>query len=336
MTLWADASVDIEGNNYAPIMIYINFDTRIQNYGQAEAASGDVAAGVRTAPLSAGSAGAAPQNSVGGNSSAGGSVGSESHARGGDAVAVSNSVNAAVVSNQLSSANGSHPLAAETVSSMLRSLPSGTWNPFSETTPGPVAVPTVAAGLASTSGDSLASGMRSTILFSNNQLSACQDPDHACLARNTAVQSIVVRDNPDPAVGVGEPGSGGSGSGRPGVHAGSGFAGVNATPTPVPQRSGSSSSRPAAATSSSSDDEQSYRPQPGPFLPVRRVVPFGQTVVVDLFGQLPGRRLPPMLSSGTARRELGRRPGTAGLASASCPCPVWCSRPRAARGGASE
>src|SRR5207245_836951 len=43
--LWADASVDIQGNNYAPIFIRISFITNIENRGVAGASSGNVAAG---------------------------------------------------------------------------------------------------------------------------------------------------------------------------------------------------------------------------------------------------------------------------------------------------
>ena len=45
VSMWADANVDIDGNNYAPIYIRINFTTNIDNLGYAGACSGNVAAG---------------------------------------------------------------------------------------------------------------------------------------------------------------------------------------------------------------------------------------------------------------------------------------------------
>ena len=43
--LWADANVDVEGNNYAPITIQIHFRTTIDNRGLAVARTGNVLAG---------------------------------------------------------------------------------------------------------------------------------------------------------------------------------------------------------------------------------------------------------------------------------------------------
>ena len=45
VNMWADASVDIDGNNYAPIYVHITFTTNIDNRGVAQASSGNVAAG---------------------------------------------------------------------------------------------------------------------------------------------------------------------------------------------------------------------------------------------------------------------------------------------------
>src|SRR6185369_6398577 len=49
VNMWADTSVDIEGNNYAPITVYIRFNTNIENYGAAGAQSGAVASGAAPA-----------------------------------------------------------------------------------------------------------------------------------------------------------------------------------------------------------------------------------------------------------------------------------------------
>src|SRR5207248_1630825 len=98
---------DIEGDNYAPIRIIINFDTWIRNYGGAEANSGNVAAG-GTKGTAAGKTASA--NTAGANSSSGSTQSSGSSsvtaAHGGSSTAIGNSVDANVVSQQLGSANG--------------------------------------------------------------------------------------------------------------------------------------------------------------------------------------------------------------------------------------
>jgi hypothetical protein len=292
VNMWADAAVDIEGNNYAPITIYIRFGTNIENYGAADARSGNVAAGSGgaatasiTQPTTGGTAaGAASGTSTG----AAGTVGTASHARGGDSVAIANSVNSVVSSRQLSSANGSHPIASAAVTSMLRNLPSGSWNPIVERSLPADKAQAVEAGLASTSGDTLASGMHSTVVQSNSQLVACQDPDRACLARNSANLAITVRDNPAPAVG------------GPSVDSNTGCACVNATPTPTPTATPRATTNSTSnSTNSSSSKSSSSRRVSASSRTSTRVVAtelsaYGHIVMADLFGDWPGRRLPPM------------------------------------------
>src|SRR4029079_4599186 len=126
----------------------------IQNYGVADARSGNADAGglaARAAQTTASAASTAAGNAATGGTTSGGSVGSAARARGGDAVAIANSVDAAVVSQQLSSANGSHALSSSAVVSMLRELPPGSWSPFVERNLPAENVPAVQAGLASNS-----------------------------------------------------------------------------------------------------------------------------------------------------------------------------------------
>src|SRR6516162_5355518 len=72
VNLWASASVDVDGNNYAPIYVYIGFDTTIYNVGTARAMSGSVRAGTPGASSSS-SGGSNNGSSKGSNSGSGGS-----------------------------------------------------------------------------------------------------------------------------------------------------------------------------------------------------------------------------------------------------------------------
>ena len=288
VTMWASATVDIEGNNYAPIVVEIHFKTNIDNRGVAIANSGNVAAGAPGAPgaNSANSANSAPASAA---ATAPGTPNQPIQARGGNAVAIANSVNASITSAQMSSANGSRPLTTNTMTEMLRSLPPGSWTPFVAQHVSDTQAPAVQAGLSSTSGDSTTLGLQSTINQTNAQLVACSDPTVTCVARNTASLSVTARDLPtNPAT---RDDQNHTGRGPGGTTAAAGAAFVNVTPTPKPS--------PAALASASGGASSSHRSAVPSTRFASQIVAddlaaVGHVVLVDLWSTWPGRRLPPM------------------------------------------
>ena len=236
-----DLAADIDGNNYAPIYIRINFTTNIDNIGYAGASSGNVAAGQPSASgtSSSSASGVAPttnSGSSGGTTSSGSSATTSSVARSGDAVAISNSVDVAAVSSQLANANGGNSVTTAGMAEVLRNLPQGTWNPFVQQTLPDTATPTVVAGMNSSSGNSLAIGLHTSILSTNAQIAACQDAGVTCTAANSDSTSIKMSDLPYNPTTNPDGSARGSGSNQPfgpgGTNAVSEFSGVNATPTP--------------------------------------------------------------------------------------------------------
>ncbi|MBV9326565.1 MAG: hypothetical protein JO352_22615 [Chloroflexi bacterium] len=355
VSLWADASVDIDGNNYAPIFIQVLFNTNVANVGYAGASTGNVATS-----SGATSNGSTPQSTSGsssvGSSSSGGAA---SRAQGGAAVAISNSVNVAAVSNQMSNANGGGSVATTAVAEMLTNLPPGPWNPFVQQNLPDTAAPPVVAGMSSSSGNSVAVGLQSNIAAMNGQIAACRDPGVSCTAVNSNTTSISMSDlahNPatnssGAARGSGNQDGGGSdpGFGPGGTSSSSGFSGVNATPTPKTTSQTSNSGGDDAAfdqgPDASSDDGGgggnggaggAARRFFGANAIVRGPGVNGQVVLVDLFDQWPGRRLPPMpnpldsrVSSSTISATLAGFPGVdelplpmPGAADASGPAPA--------------
>jgi hypothetical protein len=307
VNMWADASVDIDGNNYAPIFVHISFNTTIQNYGVAQATTGHVAAGQATSATTANTqtttatSSASPttaNNAAGGSNSASssGSVGRSSHAEGGNTVAVANSVNANIASVQLASANGGKPIASDTLTHMLRNLPSGSWNPYVENNLPANTVPAVQDGLASRSGDAVSIGLQSQVNLNNTQVAACHDPASNCVAGNSAVLSVAALDSPT-NLATGGPGS---------TTADAGGSLANATPTPTP----SPTSTPVATSGSDGTGgsggggggggggdgggSRHNAQNMGTTLVAADLIAQGHVVVVDLWDQWPGRRLPPM------------------------------------------
>ncbi|MBV9598076.1 MAG: hypothetical protein JOZ87_14540, partial [Chloroflexi bacterium] len=317
VNMWADASVDIDGNNYAPIVVVIDFNTRIRNYGAAVASSGNVAAGESrpASPSSPQATQADPAGTSGstGATSASGASNWITSAKGGSTVAVANSADANITSQQVGSANGSHPVSSALISQLLHSLPSDSVNPLLPADKPAGATPTPQAGLTSSGGSSFASGIHTTLTQQNIQVAACEDPGVSCLARNDATMSfssVDVGPNPlDPTAH-----RSGSNSSDCGICASGAWVGVNATPTPTAaartDNNGSSSGTTASApnggdTSAAADDTSNGgagsgsggRGLRGPtyFAPFdTALVPSGHTVSVDLWDQWPGRRLPPM------------------------------------------
>jgi hypothetical protein len=295
VSMWADASVDIEGNNYAPITINITFNTNIDNRGYAGASSGNVAAGSTAA---GGGSASAPVPS--GTTSSSSNSGTTSRSRSGDALAISNSSNTAIVSSQISSANGSRAIDSTVVGTMLRNLPTGNWSPFVNQAADPGAAPVLIAGADSRSGDSTAIGLRSSVNQTNSQIAACSDPGVSCVATNSETHFVTVKDSPNNAATVDDSGK----PGPPGTHSTTAFSGVNVTPTPTPSaRSSASNGGADSSSSSSSSSSFSFSSQSSVGPRHTRVVfgsrtfempPDGHTVVVDLWDQWPGRRLPPM------------------------------------------
>ena len=294
VNMWADASVDIDGNNYAPIYVHITFTTNIDNRGVAQASSGNVAAG--SPGTTGGSSQSAKSKTTGsGQTTASGSVGASSKAQSGNTIAVSNSVVANITSDQLSSANGSKAVAASTIAQMARNLSAMTWDPFVQQHLPADSAPPVQDGLSSSSGDATAAGLQSQVNINNSQLVACKDPKVVCVARNLASLSVVSQDsqtNPATQDDNGNPGHGG-------VDASSGGAFANATPTPTPTpktRAGAGASGPSSSSSSSSSSTHRSRSasSSGRTTLAAELPANGHIVVVDLWDQWPGRRLPPM------------------------------------------
>jgi hypothetical protein len=286
VNMWASASVDIDGNNYAPIVIEVHFNTLIDNTGVAIANSG--AASARTSTSSGGSgSGSTPDAAAAGQST---------HASGGSALAIGSSADASVTSNQIASANaGKLPISAA-LANTLRNLPSGNWTSALQSSLPEALTSAPNPGVSSTSGDSVAVGLHSTIDQTNTQLAGCTDPGVACVARNTGsiVSSLSDLDS-NPAL---PPGSGEHG----GTNAVAGAALVNATPTPA---------APIAATPSVGPDPDPAN-QSSPVhtrqLPTRggasqheekyyvdaELSPSGYVTLVDPWDAWPARWLPPM------------------------------------------
>jgi hypothetical protein len=313
VNMWGVASVDVEGNNYAPIVVQIHFKTNIDNRGMAVANSGNASAGqagAKQPAVTQPAGGSAPAKGAASQ----GSSGTSSKARSGSALAVANSVDASITSNQLSGANAASTIAASAIPSMLRELPTGKWSPFVEQNLTTTVAPPVEAGLNSTSGDSTAVGLHSTINQTNSQLVACSDPN-GCLARNAATMDVLVRDsdtNPAARDGDNKPGRGGT-------SAESGAALVNATPTPIsqqPPRTGSNSgsnpdaSRKQSTGGSSASARQQRSSGSGVYANHQlggELAATGHVVIVDLWSEWPGRRLPPMpepLGQGPSRTNV--------------------------------
>src|SRR5262249_40178103 len=151
--------------------------------------------------------------------------------------------------------------------------------------------PTPQSGLVSTSGDSTATGMHSAIAQANTQLAACSDAGMLCAARNVASLRSAVQDLP---TNLALP----PGSQRPGgTTATSGDALVNATPTPIPSTSSNPAGEFGPPSASNGPEHRSggraMHNSEQQELAVE-LTASGHVVIVDLWGQWPGRRLPPM------------------------------------------
>ena len=137
ISMWADATVDIDGDNYAPITVDVHFRSNIDNRGLAVSQTGNVGAGgAATAaqrPAATSASTAAASSAV---SSSGSNRVANNSAVGGNAVAISNSASSAITSDQIANANGGKPVTTTTITNLLRSLPSGAWNPVTERKPG--------------------------------------------------------------------------------------------------------------------------------------------------------------------------------------------------------
>jgi hypothetical protein len=316
VSLWADASVDIDGNNYAPIFIKIQFNTNVANVGYAGSSSGNVAVGQPASSSSSSNNSAQP-----GTGSSGSTGGATSRAQSGSAVAISNSANVGVASNQIASANGGDPINTTVVTSMLRNLPTGTWNPFVQQSLPDTAAPAVIAGMSSSSGNSTAVGLQSNIGATNGQIAACSDPSANCTATNSSSMSISISDLPyNPATKPDGSARGSGNNGHPNepgfgpgdTSAQSGFTGVNATPTPAATASSNSGTNNSAFDDGSDDSGSGGSGVRRKFFAANAVadgfVVDGHYVLVDLFDNWPGRRLPPMpnpLKTGVASSTVG-------------------------------
>jgi hypothetical protein len=299
VNMWASASVDIDGNNYAPIVIEVHFNTLIDNTGVAAANSGAAAAGA--ASSSAGSASAGTPNA--------GTTGQSRHASGGSAVAIGSTADVAVTSNQVASANaGKLPISA-TVANALRNLPSVNLTSTIQSASPDGASPAPVAGVSSTSGNSVAAGLHSAIDQTNTQLAGCTDPGVACVARNTGAIASVLSDlesNPALPPGTGQPG---------GTSALAGGALVDATPTPTTTTTTTTTSAAAATATATTTHTTTSVPADAPsssgqaqqpasqsaasshqekYYVAAELSPSGYVTVVDPWDAWPTRWLPPM------------------------------------------
>ncbi len=333
VNLFATANVDVDGNNYAPISVYINFNTNIQNEGRAVAVSGAAHAGSGAGTGSGGSGssgagsssgGGSPQSSGSGSGSAtssgsgSGSIGAAS----GAAIAVSHSDNVTINSAQVANANGSgHPNLPAASSSAPAPLLNQGWDPqtgrpISSSGTTPLSIP----GLNSLSGDAIGTGMSTTVVENNVQITRCADPGVSCTATNNAAVAVVQHDtrSAPPAGGPNDgsgsaPGSDSSSNQPMGVSAGSGSAFVDATPTPKTKPASNGSGYGDASQGQSTNSRNSGggngggggggSGSDGSGIDYAARI-YGHTVNVNPWDRLPGRRLPPM------PRQKRRAPAT--------------------------
>jgi len=192
VNLQADASVVVEGDNYAPISVWIRFDTELDNRGWADASTGNAqataarATGGTTSP-------AAPAGTV--------------VARGGSATTTGDSVKVTTVAQQSANANGAQR--TQLAGASAQSSAASTSAP-SPTTVAVAPTPSLAlqsaiaptmqpAGAEALSGPAAAGGMRASVELYTSQVAACTTPESGCSASNAA--GVVVRSNAAPAVG---------------------------------------------------------------------------------------------------------------------------------------
>jgi hypothetical protein len=297
VNMWASASVDIDGNNYAPIVIEVHFNTTIDNAGVALARTGAASAG--------GSISGIPTGSSGTSSTA--SSGQPVRAAGGNAAAIASSADVAVQSNQSANANGAKLPISAAMTRALQDLPTGNWTSAMERSLADAASPTPLPGVSSTSGDSIAQGLHSTISQTNTQLAGCMYPGVACLARNVGSLASTAADLPG------------------GTSAAAGGALVNVTPTPAPATSTAARPDPTNQTStttvttSTSSSAIATRQQGSPvnsggsqhsdkYHVAAELSPSGYVAVVDPWDSWPSRWLPPMPA------PLGARPFSSSVA----------------------
>jgi hypothetical protein len=208
VNLQADASIQVDGDNYAPISIAIHFDTAVDNRGWAQASTGAAQAGATPAPPSNGGAGSG-----------------HTTARSGPATVIGDMVKVNAVSVQSANANGVSK-AGQTpdsqASASAAAVPAGatTAAPQKQSPPDPAAPSSTPSGAHATSGAALASGIETSANVLNIQTSACTTPATGCAAANSS--SVVVQVEPaasaDPPLPTipgqpGQPGSGNSSTG---------------------------------------------------------------------------------------------------------------------------
>ena len=300
VNMFADAAVDIDGNNYAPIVVEVHFNTTIDNIGIGVATSGNVASGGSGAQAKS-SPNSSPKTSTASPSTAATSGGSTqpASARGGDATAIANSIDAAFNSAQLSNANGSASQSTALITQMLRNLTPKTFDPFVDPPPPtPTTTGSGQDGTTSSSGNTLSTGLHAAVQQDNTQLVVCTDPGVNCIAKNSASMTAAIADSPTNLAERGNPSIGGTTTG--GATASSGDALLNATPTPTPSTSNASVAHSGVGQSNGSsgrsrDSRGTTRQLQFTSQTVATgVAANGHTVLVDFWDTWPGRRLPPM------------------------------------------
>jgi hypothetical protein len=220
VNLWAQVFVEITGNNYADIDIYVHLGTEIENDGRALASTGSAEASRTVADAALVGA-----DETGSDTTEGRTAGPNSAAISGDTAAVGNIAVVAAVSNQNASANGSGSSSAGTaildltdptdealaeVREIVNQLP-GALEASAPATTAPAAPD--GAGTFSQSGSAASLGMSSSTVMINGQIAVCSSPGTECTAANQGELAHF---------------SAGQASSE------SGFAGADATPTPTP------------------------------------------------------------------------------------------------------
>jgi hypothetical protein len=298
VNLWASASVDVDGNNYAPIYVYIGFDTTIYNVGTARAMSGSVRAGTPGASSSS-SGGSNNGSSKGSNSGSGGSFSGgsakvQSGAISGSATAMSHRLSLSTTAIQLGDANGSGVLNAFAQMAPQAGLPPLPPSPLL------AGLPPLQPGVMAVTGNSLATGMNDSTNVLSLQTAICKSPEQRCQASNSLTEHVTQKDikAAPPANGSGNNGAGNGNGGTVcvGVCASSGQAYANATPTPPPTDNGGELTYYTIWyyytywTYGFGGGGGGGGGSAGP----SEYLPWGHYVLVDMWGSDPGRRLPPM------------------------------------------
>jgi hypothetical protein len=281
INLKADASVAIGGDNYAPLFIWIRFNSAVDDRGWAKASTGSV----QTGGTASGS-GSGPAKSTAASQS-------------GPAKSIGDTLRVTATSQQSANANGIGNTRATNPSvqsaAALTVTSSGAARPSSGGLPTTHRSLDLPGASVAASGPALSGGMDATVDEQNSQTSACAALESVCISANAAGLFVVAEPaSPvEPAVpalpsaaGGGGPHPGGGAGATGGTGGAGGVGGTSGT-------GGSNASQPSAGSTGSSHHNN-----------LTAGSPTGITVGVDPWTDFPVRRLPP-LPKQTARAASG-------------------------------